>query len=371
MALLLQPASARAQEPLPADPLPADPTAGTVSAGDVSVTYDVVPAADPPPPPIVITEIYAKPPLDTDRHEFIELYNPTAKAVSLAFWTLSGAVDYSFPGSAVIPAQGYVVVAENPAALRARYGTVAALVYGPFSNNLSIEGEEIVLRNEVTTRVDSVDYGYGFPWPVAGANDGHSIQLINPALNNELPGAWRAQPTTPASPNAGRVDNPPPFVQSVTHTPQQPKPGEAPTVSVVVTDTDGIGTVTLSYQVVAPGAYIALSDGAYSTQWTTTAMATAGPVEGGLLYKAQLPPQPARTIVRYSVQVADAGGRSVALPYPEDSQPNFAYFVYGALPSKWSGGGRPGGAHTPWGGVNITNKRAVAGLLLICKKLDV
>ena len=371
MALLLQPASARAQEPLPADPLPADPTAGTVSAGDVSVTYDVVPAADPPPPPIVITEIYAKPPLDTDRHEFIELYNPTAKAVSLAFWTLSGAVDYSFPGSAVIPAQGYVVVAENPAALRARYGTVAALVYGPFSNNLSIEGEEIVLRNEVTTRVDSVDYGYGFPWPVAGANDGHSIQLINPALNNELPGAWRAQPTTPASPNAGRVDNPPPFVQSVTHTPQQPKPGEAPTVSVVVTDTDGIGTVTLSYQVVAPGAYIALSDGAYSTQWTTTAMATAGPVEGGLLYKAQLPPQPARTIVRYSVQVADAGGRSVALPYPEDSQPNFAYFVYGALPSKWSAGLRPGDANSPWADFNFTTMRALPVYFFIAKNGDV
>lgn len=343
LALLLQPASARpalAQEP-PIDPAPADPTA---DPADVSVTWNVVPAADPTPPPITITEIYAKPPLDTDRHEFIELYNPTNKAVSLAFWTLSGAVDFSFPGNAVIPAQGYVVVAESPAALRARYGTAAALVYGPFGSHFAVEGEEVVLRNDVTTRVDSVEYGYGFPWPVAGAIDGQSIQLINPSLDNAVAGAWRAQPATPAAPNAGSVSNPPPFVQSITHEPRQPTPGAPVTVSAVVTDADGIGAVTLFWQVVRPGAYIAISDAAYNTQWTTVAMAAAGPTDGGLLYRATLPGQESRTLVRYRVQVADAAPQphSVALPYPENPQPNFAYFVYGALPTWWgslNGGG--------------------------------
>jgi hypothetical protein len=241
-------------------------------------------------------------------------------------------VDYAFPGTAVIPARGYVVVAENPAALRARYGTAAALVYGPFTKNLAIEGEEIVLRNDVTTRVDSVEYGYGFPWPVTGAVDGQSLQLINPALDNEQPGAWRAQAATPAAANAGSMGNPPPFVQSVRHTPQQPAPGQPATVSVVLTDTNGIGTVTLAYQVVSPGSYIALSDSAYNTQWTSMNMAPAGTAEGGLLYQVQVPGQAARTLVRYRIQVADGDGRGLSLPYPEDPQPNFAYFVYGALP---------------------------------------
>ncbi len=367
LVVLLQPVSARtalAQEPpAPVDPAPADPTAGAAAA---SITWDVVPAADPAPPPIVISEIYAKPPLDTDRHEFVELYNPTNKAASLAFWTLSGGVDYSFPGNAVIPAQGYVIVAENPTALRARYGTAAALVYGPFAKNLSVDGEEVVLRNDVTTRVDSVAYGYGFPWPVAGAIDGQSIQLINPALDNEIAGAWRAQPATPAAPNAGSVGNPPPFVLSITHEPHQPKPGEAVTVSAVVTDADGIGAVTLAYQVVQPGAYIAIQDAAYATQWTTVAMAAAGPAEGGLLYKAQLPPQQSRVLVRYRVQVADAGGRSVSLPYPEDPQPNFAYFVYGALPAWW--GSLNGGTVVNF---NFDNMRALPVYFFIAKNGDV
>ncbi len=369
LTLLVQPFLARpalAQEPPPADPAPtdaaADPTAGQA---DVSITFDVIPAADPAPPPITITEIYPKPPEDTDRHEFIELYNPTNKAVSLAYWTLSGAVDYAFPGDALIPAQGYVVVAENPGALRSRYGTAGALVYGPYSSNLSVEGEEVVLRNDVTTRVDSVTYGYGFPWPVAGAIDGQSLQLIKTTLDNEVPGAWRAQGATPAAANAGSVGNPPPFVASVSHAPQQPNAGQAATVSVVVADADGMGAVTLSYQVVTPGNYIAISDAAYNTQWTTVAMAAAGPVEGGQLYKRQLPAQAARTLVRYRVQVADADGRSVTLPYPEDPQPNFAYFVYGALPAWW--GSIPGSNAT----FDFSSMRALPVYFFIAKNGDV
>ncbi len=366
LALLFQPALARpayAQDPLPADPAPADLTGGQA---DVTITYDVVPAADPPPPPITISEIYPKPPEDTDRHEFVELYNPTNKAVSLAFWTLSGAVDYSFPGNAVIPPQGYVVVAENPTALRSRYGTAAAQVYGPFSSNLSIEGEEVILRNDVTTRVDSVDYGYGFPWPVAGAIDGQSLQLINMGVDNEIPGAWRAGPVTPAAGNAINLPNPPPYVQSVSHAPQQPNAGQPATVSVVVSDTDGIGTVTLAYQVVTPGNYIAITDAAYNTQWTSVAMAAAGPVEGGQRYTAQLPPQPARTLVRYRIQAADKGGRTVAVPYNEDPQPNFAYFVYGALPTWWAA--IPGDRSATF---NFNTMRALPVYFFIAKNGDV
>ena len=39
--------------------------------------------------------------------------------------------------------------------------------------------------------VDEVDYKLGFPWPTVGAPPSHSIELLNPGLENDLGGSWR------------------------------------------------------------------------------------------------------------------------------------------------------------------------------------
>ena len=43
-----------------------------------------------------------------------------------------------------------------------------------------------------------------------------------------------------------------------------------------------------------------------------------------------------RRLIRYRITVADTLGVSVRVPYADDEQPNFAYFVYNGVPA-WSG----------------------------------
>ena len=95
------------------------------------------------------------------------------------------------------------------------------------------------------------------------------MQLVNPAFDNDLGGSWRSALPTPAAANTGVLaDNIPPQVRQVKHSPQQPKSGEVVTITAKITDADGVGTVSLLYQLVNPGAYIARFDPQYAQGWT-------------------------------------------------------------------------------------------------------
>jgi hypothetical protein len=139
---------------------------------------------------VVINEIHYAPDVKTEQAEFVELYNTTNARVDVGGWYFSEGIAYTFPVGASIPAHGYVVVAENPAFCKTKFG-MAATPYGPFTGVLSNEGEKIVLRNASDGKEDQVDYGRGFPWPTVGDSPGYSIELINPSLDNDLGGNWR------------------------------------------------------------------------------------------------------------------------------------------------------------------------------------
>lgn len=295
-------------------------------------------------PPIVIHEIHSKPDLDTERLEFVEFYNGSNQPAPLGFWTLSGGIDYTFPSGAVVPARSYLLLAEDPGALRARYGVNAL---GPFRGGLALEGERLVLRSAEGVLVDEVAYANGFPWPTVGQSPAYSLQLLNPAWDNALPGAWRSGAPTPGRPNARLLGNAPPFVSLVRHEPAQPRPGQPVTVFAAARDPDGIGSMKVAYKAILPGRYERLTDPSYNEGWTIIDMAPTGQVDeqGHAVYSVQIPGaiQQQRALVRYRVYATDTGGRRAYLPYPDDPQHNFAYFAYGDVPA-WQGsiaGGAP------------------------------
>ena len=148
---------------------------------------------------VMINEIHYDPDVKTERVEFIELYNAGANAVDLSGWSLVDAVVFTFPAGTTIAAHGYVVVAGDPAALLAKFGVKAL---GPWSGTLSNEGERIVLCDTARRLVDRVDYKLGFPWPTVGDPPGYSIELINPGLDNDLGGNWRASVAAGGGPPA-------------------------------------------------------------------------------------------------------------------------------------------------------------------------
>ncbi|MBN9691872.1 MAG: lamin tail domain-containing protein [Verrucomicrobia bacterium] len=150
---------------------------------------------------------------------------------------------------------------------------------------------------------------------------------------------------TPGATNSVFTTVVPPQIRQVQHTPEQPTPGVPVVVSARITDPDGVAGVTLRYQLVQPGSYLRKSDPAYETSWSEVPMNDAGTggdaVAGDGTFSATLPAllQEHRRLIRYRITATD-GTAAVSVPYPDDEQPNFAYFVYGGLPA-WTARNRP------------------------------
>jgi hypothetical protein len=316
-------------------------------------------------PWVVINEIHYDPDVKTELVEFVELHNAGTTEVDLSGWYFREGITYKFPPGSKLPADGYIIVAANPQHARTKWSSgrfivVPSLVLGPFAGKLDNDGEKIELCNAQGQQVDQVDYQLGFPWPTVGDSvpkvdppngTGCSIQLVNPFLDNDLGGSWRPAYPTPAAQNKEvYADNIPPHIRQVKHTPSQPKSGEVVTVTAKITDADGLASVTLLYQLVNPGNYICITDPAYNANWVSATMHDDGldpdQVGGDDIYTVQLPGsvQTHRRLVRYRIVAADNTGRFLVVPYADDPQPNFAYFVYDGVPA-WRGAIQPGVTH--------------------------
>ncbi|MES2476219.1 MAG: lamin tail domain-containing protein [Verrucomicrobiota bacterium] len=478
----------------------------------------------------VINEFHAKPEDLHDLEEFVELHNPGDTDLDLSGWSLTDAVSFTMPPGTILASGGYLVVAMDTAAVQARFGVTAL---GPWTGKLNSTGEEIVLRNTSGTKMDSVNYKFGFPWPSRIDGEGSSAELLHPALENDKGSSWRASGTPRATaavvtyvptsatdwkyfkattappslwrtaafddsswdgsqapfgygdpeittpfgdmqqangnpgyagayfrksftiaagaiptslhlrlnvddgcvvwingvevkrrnvaggtlaytafatnnveqaweditlPNAdaylvegtnvvavhvlnsrlasgdfffnlkleNQEDAPtselptpgarnsvyiplaqtPPQISNVTHAPQKPTSGQAVTVSANLADLDGMGTVTLEYQLVNPGSYVRLTDAAYQTGWVSMPMTddgTAGDaVSGDGVYTAVVAGslQTHRRLTRYRIRFADSLGNTSLAPFADDISSNFAWFTSNGVPA-WQGALRP------------------------------
>ncbi|MHC4157658.1 MAG: lamin tail domain-containing protein [Planctomycetota bacterium] len=332
-------------------------------------------------PLIVINEIHYRPDLKVEQVEFVELYNPGDETIDLSGWYFSRGIDFTFPQSTTLDANSYLVVVEDSNLLDpcttsnadfvAKWPSVTPA--GVFTGKLDNDGENVELRDADGVEIDQVDYQLGFPWPTAGDSvpfvkppdgSGHSMQLTNPAFDNDLGGSWRSASPTPGAKNtAVFASNIPPHIRQVNHSPEQPKSSEVVTITCKVTDPDGVkdpNGVVLQYQIVTPGNYIRYqytngtslpfySDPNYETGWVDIAMNDDGTggdqVADDDTYTVQLSSsiQTNRRLIRYRITVEDTLSNSIKVPYFDDPQPNFAYFVYDGVPS-WSGAIEPNSA---------------------------
>ncbi len=320
--------------------------------------------------PVVINEIHYNPDMPTELVEFVELHNISSQDVDLSGWYFCDGVVYTFPPGTTISANGYVVVAEDstlavsPTTITGKYGTSSSIVYGPFMGHLNNDGERIQLCDADGFEMDQVYYQLGFPWPTVGDEvpegaygNGHSIQLVHSDLDNDLGGSWRSAYPTPGTANTMvYATNVPPHIRQVVHTPNAPVSSQVVTITAKVTDTDGVASVTLAYQIVLPGDYIPInfpdlsSNPTYESaaNWISVAMHDDG-LNGDAfardsVYTVEMPPtlQVHRRLIRYRITVEDTAANNVTVPYNDDPQPNFAYFVYDGVPA-WSGAIDPDG----------------------------
>lgn len=306
---------------------------------------------------IVINEIYYDAEPNVSASEFVEIHNSGTTAVDLSGWFFTDGIAFTFPAGTSLAAGAYLVVAEQPAGYATRFPSAPAPI-GSYTGGLSNSGELLDLVDAAGLRVDRVEYGVESPWPVGANGGGVSIELIHPSLDNNLSGSWRsADPApTPGAQNSVHATNAPPQTRQIGHSPQQPLAGQATVVTAKATDPDGVLSMVLQYQLVAPGAYIPAYlahptgtllanplapnpvNPAYTNpaNWTSLAMGDDGTngdaLAGDGIFTATVPGQPNRTLVRYRIAATDVPGASVRLPYPDDPSLNFAYFHYNGVP---------------------------------------
>ncbi|MCZ6794716.1 MAG: lamin tail domain-containing protein [Planctomycetota bacterium] len=139
---------------------------------------------------VVINEVHYDPPDRTVPEEFVELHNAGDREVDVSGWFFSAGLSFTFPDGTRIAPGGFLVVAEDPRTMETSFGALGAL--GPFAGHLASEGETLVLRNRQGGIEDLVDYRVRFPWPLASAGRGSSMERIHPSLEGELGGSWRA-----------------------------------------------------------------------------------------------------------------------------------------------------------------------------------
>ncbi len=336
---------------------------------------------------VVINEIHYDPDVKTELIEFIELHNTAAEDIDLSGWYFRRSISYQFDAGSTLPAGGYIIVTQNPAHIQAKWSGARLavpphLLFGPFEGKLSNDGERIELCNPYGETIDQVDYQLGFPWPTTGdpvpdnqPGNGNSIQLVNPSCDNDLAGSWRSANPTPAAYNETVfLENTAPHIRQVKHSPKQPKSGDVVTVTAKVTDDDGVADVILSYQIVEPGGYINIKDSQYNMNWMNLTMHDDGAggdaIAGDDIYSVQIQGtiQVHRRLLRYRIMVTDTGGRGLMVPYFDDPQPNFAYFVYDGVPP-WYGAIQPGVSPVVEYGTDVM--RSLPVYHLISKKSDV
>ena len=217
--------------------------------------------------------------------------------------------------------------------------------YNTSANNHEAAWSEVVINNAGTflnggTNVIAV--------LAANSTLGSSDFSIDAELKTPDGSSFGGTPT-PGAANSVFTTSIPPQVRQVEHSPEIPASGQDVVVSARITDPDGVASATLSYQIVEPGAYIRKADAAYEnpSNWTTLVMHDDGlngdAVAGDSTYSVIIPGsvQTHRRLVRYRLAVEDGNAVEETLPYADDEQPNFAYFVYDGIPA-WTGADQPG-----------------------------
>ena len=137
---------------------------------------------------VVINEIlYNDPGAGADVEEFIELHNTGATAVSLVNYTFTQGVTHTF-STGMIPAGGFFVIAVDSTAFHNAFGMAPDAVWT--GGGLSNGGEDITIYDGNGTFVDSVNYDDAAPWATSADGLGRSLQLCDPATDNNDGANW-------------------------------------------------------------------------------------------------------------------------------------------------------------------------------------
>ena len=153
------------------------------------------------PSGIVISEINYNSANEFNTGDWFELHNSSSVDMDLSGWSVKDDHEYNhftFPVGTVIPANGYLVIAEDPAQLQLHFPNVTDIA-GPMGFSLSNAGETIQVLDWQQNVVYEVSYSDDAPWPATADGDGYTCELLsitgNPSDgNNWFAGCYGGSP---------------------------------------------------------------------------------------------------------------------------------------------------------------------------------
>src|SRR5260221_10514874 len=284
--------------------------------------------------------------LSADVHEFIELHNPSAIAISVEGWRMSGGSAFDCPAGVWIQPGGFVVIAKTTAQLAAvgQYGLTTGQVLGPYSGQLGNSGDTIRLRDASDAIVDAVSYSSSFAWAIGadalGADDewtgldsssfqyrGRSLERVsfsNPATD---PANWLASPLdtgpTPGSTSSVKLMTPFPVVVAVsgveaTNGEMIIRSNEPVRLDIIFSATNQLSNVSVEY-------FLDNINITNERRFTVTMLPSADPANAS--FTCNLPGQADRSVVRYRISADRGRGVEVVSPRQDDPFGWHAYFV--------------------------------------------
>ena len=268
---------------------------------------------------VVIHEIMYRPAdlndAEPTQFEFIELFNAGTTDFDLTGCSFDRGINYTFEDNTIIPPGGFLVIAASLPDFNTRYPSVSAVV-GPWTGGLSNSGERIELIDALGETIDEIRYSdqgdwaqrivgefddghRGWEWETAADGGGQSLELINPAADNDSGQNWDQSNDSGGTPGAANSINSPaliPFIQEVNHTPAIPKSSDTVTISAeIVAAGDEVFTPTLFWRIST----------ASPENFAPSPMSAA---VGSEVYTGQIPPHPENTVIEFYIAAASADG---------------------------------------------------------------
>jgi hypothetical protein len=276
---------------------------------------------------VVINEIMYHPPNDLEELQYIELFNASSTEADLSGWSFTKGVKFSFAPGTKVPANGFLVVCRNRAKFVERYGT-AARIGGEFEGHLSHNGERIELSDSAKTVIDALKYSDSWPWPAAADGRSSSLERICPAESGDSPTNWAVSALpefltpggTPGTVNDSFSANPPPVIDQVSLLPAKPVPGQDVTVNSLVSDSDGVKSVSLLFLVIT-------ANGVLSDETSLPMKRVSGDERSGR-YEAILPARPQGQLVRYRLSAIDSTNTRRISPGANDLRSAWSYSTF-------------------------------------------
>lgn len=141
-------------------------------------------------PFVIISDIFYNLNRTPDRTEYIKILNPSDKPVDLSGYTLSEAIDFTFPQGCIINSGQKLMVAKDLTLIPNYPDTTNSWTWA--DGSLANEGETIRLSNKYGIVIDHVSYKPNAPWPVVSGINEKALTIISPFSDNHFGESWKA-----------------------------------------------------------------------------------------------------------------------------------------------------------------------------------